>query len=140
MTETITTITTEDGAIIGIGEVAYDYYGMGVVELVSIDQHGQFWCCNCPVHDGPDHDTDVRDNYWGTWIPRTTISGLTTTGRTNAGPPPSGNGSGARSPWGGALDGSRVVSVAWAQRKGWVGAADHTDPAPTGWPAWKLPR
>jgi hypothetical protein len=125
MTETITTITTEDGAIIALNEFAYDYYGMGVVKLDSIDQHGQFWCCNCPVHDGPDHDTDVRDNYWGTWTPFGKFGGS--------------------HPWGGALDGSRVVSIAWATRKGWPGASDfaidcYMAVQPIGWATHKLPR
>ena len=120
MAASITTITTEDGAIIGIGDVAYDYYGMGVVTLSSIDPNGQLHCCNCPVHDGPDHDTDARDNYWGDWAP---VAGF-----------------GGRHPWGGTLDGSRVASLAWAARKGWPGANDYSGPAPTGWPSWKLPR
>ncbi len=96
MTEPITTITTEDGAIIAIGGTAYDYYGMGVVTLTSIDQNGQPWCCNCPVHTSTE-----RDNYWGMWAP---VEGY-----------------GGRHPWGGSLDGSRVVSVEWAARKGWPG-------------------
>ena len=117
---TITTITTEDGAIIELNEYAYDYYGMGVVKLDSIDPNGQSWCCNCSVH-----TSQERDNYWGTW-------------------PPFGQYGGSH-PWGGSLDGSRVVSVAWAARKGWPGASDfaincHMAIQPVGWPTWKLPR
>ena len=111
-----TTITPEDGAVIGIGEIAYDYYGMGVVELVSIDPNGQHWCCNCPVH-----TSQERDNYWGWWAP---VGDLGTD----------------RAPWGGTLDGSRVVSVAWAQRIGFAGADRFEGQAPTGWPAHRLPR
>jgi hypothetical protein len=96
MTETITTILTEDGATIAIGETAYDYYGMGVVTLSWIDQQGQTWCCNCPVHTSME-----RDNYWGMWAPV--------------------EGRGGQHPWGGMRDGSRVVSLAWATRKGWPG-------------------
>ena len=96
-TNTITTILTEDGVTIALGEVAYDYYGMGVVTLTSIDQNGQPWCCNCPIH-----TSGERNNYWGFWAPVT--------------------GRGGRHPWGGSLDGSRVVSLAWSARKGWPGA------------------
>jgi len=125
MTETITTITTEDGAIIELNEFAYDYYGMGVVRLDTIIQHGERHCCNCPVHDGPDHDTDARDNYWGLWEAFGQYGGS--------------------NPWGGSRDGSRVVSVAWAARKGWPGASDFQINCdflvqPTGWHTSRLPR
>ena len=102
-------ILTEDGALISVGDIAYDYYDMQVVQLVSIDADAQPWHCGCPVHSDPNITTQ---DHWGTWA---TLDGK-----------------------GGALlNGARVCSLDWAKKIDYPGASDCNRDAPTGWVVYR---